>query len=550
MFIKKKFFLFALFLIFFSSALYPQQSKKLTIKGLRVFSEEELFKQLQLKRFEEGKKPLAEVITLIEKFYKKRNYTLVKVYSTEVRVRGEYTLFVDEGRLGRIIVHNLNNYYSLKFKQQIDIPDRVYNTEVIAQNLKNLSTKFPASDIRIEIQQPPDYQGNLIQLDRDLQRLKLGEIIDITFFDRYVPVNDLHFFVTGRSSNGNGNGLFAKKNEGIGYDIHYKFSSMFIPEIYYKNENMLAEKDYFESTLSVGLDPGLGGLFKIPPANTFLFPPVVRFTELTGEYKISPMKNDFIGPLLRGRIFHSEASRPDLGITSYRYLNTRGTVAPEFTLLKNLNIYAGFGVEQVIIYRSKVDETAERHLDTSDDIYRNTFGEARLKFDPIPIRIGNRIDKFLIFTYTDYISGNSSNKIELQGVYDTEFDNLSILSLKSKTVLMYRDPPFYLSESVNNQYFKGFSGKSYYTNKKISASCEYRFSIYLDYIYAGAFVDLVLFAPEGYIISGTKSGINMGPTARVLIYDQFEFIIYFGFDRLFPDNKAGTNLQMKLTKKW
>ncbi len=550
MLIRKKFFIFAVLLIFLSSDLYPQQSKKLTIKGLRIFSESELFSRLQLKRFEDGKIPLAEVVISIEKFYKKKNYSLVKVYSTDVRAKGEYTLFVDEGRLGRIIVHKLNNYYSLKFKQQISIPERIYNTEVIAQTLKNLKEKFPSSDIKIEIQQPPDYQGNLIQLDRDLQRLKLGEIIDITFFDRYVPIYDLHFYVTPRAGNSNGIGLFEPKSEGVGYDIDYKFSSLFIPKIYYKNDNVLAEKDYFESTLSTGVDPGFGGFFKLPPTNSLLFPPKIRYTELTGEYKISPMKNEFIGPLLRGRIYHSDSARTDLGITSYRYLNTKGTLAPEFTLLNHLNIYAGFGVEQVLIYRSKIDESADRHLDNSDGTYRSTFGEARLKFDPIPIRIGNRIDKFILLTYTDYISGNSSNKLEIQGVYDTEFDNLSILSFKSKTVLMFRDPPFYLSEGVNNQYFKGFSGKSYYTNKKISASVEYRVSIYLDYIYAGAFFDAVLFQPEGYILSGTKSGINFGPTGRVLIYDQFEFIIHFGFDRLFPDNKAGTNLQMKLTKKW
>lgn len=468
------------------------------------------------------------------------------MYKTDVTASGVSVLFVDEGRLGKVIVHNLNNYYSLKFKQQIEIPHRIYNKAVMDKNLTNLQSKFPGSDIKVELQEPPDYEGNLIQLDRELQRLKFGEIVDITFFDRYLPLHDLHFYV----DNYKGTGFSSDKTVGIGYNIDYKFSSLFIPEIYYYDENLIAAKDYFEGNVSVGIDPGFNGLFSLHPSNTLRFPPSLRFEELTGEYKVSPMQNDFIGPLLRVKLYHSDASRNDLGISKYNYLNSRGTVAPEITILKYLNIYAGFGLENILIYDSMIDYQTKKFLVPDDDSYRSYFGEARLKFDPIPIRIGNRIDKFIILTYTDYYSGISSNRLEIQGVYDTEFGNLSILSLKAKAVLLYRDPPFYLSESVNNEYFKGFPGKSYYTNKKLSSSIEYRFSIYQDFIYAGGFVDWVVFEPEGYILSGTKQGINFGPTGRVLVYDQFEFILYFGFDRLLPDNVTGTNLKIKLTKKW
>ncbi|HNX23373.1 MAG TPA: hypothetical protein PKG60_04955 [Spirochaetota bacterium] len=546
MYIKKKLFLITLSLIFAASSLHAGHGKKLKIKGVRIFSENELYSQLQLNRFEEGKIPLAEVIISIKKFYRQKNYTLVQVYSTDVRTSNEFVLFVDEGRIGKIIVHNLNNYYSLKFKQQIKIPERVYNTDVIKHNLQNLKNKFPSSDIRLELQQPPDYEGNLIQLDRELQRLKLGEIIDIDFFERYTPLHDLHFYVTNKDDTD----LFGIKAGGFGFDIDYKFPSVFAPVIYYYDKNVIASKDYFESSVSAGFDLGLKGLFNYPPENTVNFPPKRQFIELTGEYKISPMQNDIIGPLLRGRLYHSESSREDLGIKKYSNLKIKGTLAPEFTLLKNLNIYAGFGEEQVWIYGSDIDYEAEKHLDSSDDIYRSSFAEVRVKFDPVPIRIGNRIDKYIIFTYTDYLSANSSNELEIQGAYDAEFENLSILSLKAKGVMLYNKPPFYNNRSVESSYFKGFSGDGYYTNKEISVSTEYRFSIYQDFIYAGGFFDWVAFEPEGYILHGIKQGIVYGPTARFLIYDQFEFIIYFGFDRLFPDNERGNNLKMKLTKKW
>ncbi len=546
MFINKYSIFYLLIVILCSSTIYPQPAKKLIIKGLKIFPESELYLQLHLERFEEGKINVSDVVTSIEKFYKDRNYTLVKVFATELRNTGEYTLFVDEGRLGKIIVHNLNSYYSLKFKQQVKIPGRIYNEVILKQNLVKLKQKFPKSQIRMEIEKPPDYESNIIQLDRELRRLKLGEIFDTEIFDRYTPLNDLHFFVT----NSNGGDLPDNKNEGFGFDIDYKFPSVFIPQVYYLDKNLFSKKDYLESTLSIGVDPGLKKLLSIHPSLDIAFPPEISYVELTGEYKISPLQNDFIGPLLRGRIFHSKASRSDLGISGYTYLNMRGTLAPEITLLKNLNIYAGTGLEQVFIYDTSTDYNAEQYTIISNNNFWRPFNEARIKFDPVPIRIGNRIDKYLILTYTDYYSGNNSNTLEIKGVYDTEFENLSILSLKLYAAMLFQNPPFYDNISVNNQFFKGFSGDSYYCNKNLSLSGEYRISIYQDYMYAGAFFDCVLFEPEGYILSGTKQGIYYGPTARLLIYDQFELITYFGFDRLFPDNNTGFNLQMKLRKKW
>jgi len=546
MFVKKSLFLFTLILLFVTSSLDALQSKKLTIKGLKIFTEEELFSKLQLNRFEDGKKPLAEVITSIEKYYKKKNYNLVKVYAVDVRAKNEYTIFVDEGRLGRIIIHGLNKYYTLKFKQLVDIPERIYNTEIIDRNMLKLKSEFPESKITIELQKPADYEGNLIQLDKELQKLELGEIFDTDFFDIYNPVHDLHYYI----GNYTREDIFSNKTGGVGFEINYSFPSVLIPEIDYYRDNILFKKDYLESAVSAGFDFGLGGLYKFPPKNTFLFPPKRQFVEINGEYKVSPMENKFIGPLIRGLIYHSTASRTDLGITEYKYFRTRGTLAPEFTILKDLKIYTGIGLEQIMIYSSNIDYSAEKHLNNTDDYYHNSFTEARIKFDPIPIRVGNKIDKYVIMTYTDYLSGNNSREFQIYGVYETEFDDLSIFSFKSRWMMLSGGTPFYKSEDVSNAYFKGFGGKSYFTNKSLTLSGEYRFSIYLDYLYAGAFLDMVLFEPEGFILTGTKQGISMGPTGRILVYDQFELIMHLGFDKLIPDNTWGTTFKIKLTKKW
>jgi hypothetical protein len=271
---------------------------------------------------------------------------------------------------------------------------------------------------------------------------------------------------------------------------------------------------------------------------------------VTAEYKFNPYKNDLWGPITRSRLYQSKSSRPDLGLTKYEYLQSKSTLAPEFTFLNYFNIYAGLGYEKVYFYDIDEEDTAPQHIEIKNNKESYPFFESRIKLDPIPIRIGNRIDKYLVFTFTEYLGSRTSRELSLRCAYDFEFSDLSIYSFKFKSDLNFYDTPFHHNASVNSSFFKGFSGSGYYTNRIFSISNEYRVSVYQDYIYAGAFVDYTVFEPEGYLMSGTKHGIAAGPTGRFLFYDQFEFIVYYSLDCLLPEETIGTNLQMKFRKKW
>ena len=303
--------------------------------------------------------------------------------------------------------------------------------------------------------------------------------------------------------------------------------------------------------ISTGFDPGIKGFISVPPSNTLKFPPERSFSQIKWEYKFHPFDSNFFGPLLNGRFYQSQSSRPDLGLARYQYLLSRAVLAPEFTILSYFNIYAGLGYERAFFYDNDIDETEQRHYDIEDrSVNQYPFIETRIKIDPIPIRIGNRLDKYLVFTLTENLEDNGSREMVLSCAYDFEFSNLSIYSFKFKSDLNFYETPFYHNANVSSQFFKGFTGNGYYTNREISVSNEYRIPVYQDYIYAGLFIDMVAFEPEGYRMSGKKFGIAAGPTGRFLIYDQFELILYYSIDRLFPDDKYGTNIQVKFRKKW
>jgi len=541
--------LITLFFLTFTTLIYPAEDSELSsrefiIDGLRIFKQRELRKILNLDPLVSGKEGGKKAADIISRFYRKNGYTLIKIHIVEDSDE-RLALYVNEGRLAKIVVHGLNNYYSLKVKQLIDFPCRIYNTEIEEQNIDRIKKKYKFPVIRTELKKIADYSESFFQIDRELKRIAFLQN-NIKIFNDFPPEYDLHLY-PGKSSKTKG--LRIEKN-GISFNIDYDYPSLFIPEISYYKNNIFYGKDYLELNFSSGFNPGIKGFVSYPPSNTLLFPPDRSFSRINGEYKINPFMNDIFGPVIIEDIYQSKSSRTDLGIERYKYLRSKTTLAPEFTLLKYFNIYAGFGYEKVYFYDTKTDETSEEEINIDNGLENYPFLESRIKLDPIPIRLGNRLNKHLKITLTEYFGNRHSRELKMECVYDFEFSSLSIYSLRLNSVLNFYDTPFHHNSGVSSKTFKGFHGEGYYTNKDFAVSNEYRFSVYQDYIYAGAFVDYVIFEPEGSFLSGTKQGVAAGPVGRFLFYDQFELIVYYSFDRLFPDGTKGTNLQLKFRKKW
>ncbi|MCL1833136.1 MAG: hypothetical protein FWG49_01415 [Leptospirales bacterium] len=545
----KKILLLYFILMLSLAALHGQSANKLLIRGLKIFTEDEIYLNLNLKRFAAGELSVSEVISEIENFYKEKGYLLVKVYLISDESNENCEIFVDEGRIGKIVIHGLPTYNVFRFKRVIDIPENIFNSGVMDKNLENLHEKFPQSNIRIDVKKVNDYKYSIIQIDRMFRRLGALVSIDTNFTVLYSAQNDLHFFVEDRVDDSEEENSQNKKGGKFGFKIHFNFPTTVIPQVLYERNQLFFERDHLSSVFSVGYDFGFTKLISTSPAFLEAMPHEMTFAELKYEYKVNLVNIDYFGPLINGTMYRSHTSRKDLGIVRFDYSYVRAVLAPEFTLFNYFNVYAGLGNELLYISNSMFNDAAERYLYVKDHGVYSNFTEVRLKFDPIKINIGNKLDRYVILIYDSYFYGSDFNKLELNSIFETEFDNFSILSLSLKGFKLFGKPQFYRSEEVDDKYFLGFTGKDYYTNSKVSVSSEYRFSIYRDFFYIGAFFDTIIFKPEGYIISGTKFGLGYGPTIRILVYDQYEFIVYYGFDVLYPDKQRGTNLNLKFSRR-
>jgi len=525
------------------SAISAEPHKELELRGLKVYSSNELYSILKFEEYSRRKIRTSELINRIGHFYTSQGYSLLRIQIIENNP-DKLTLHIDEGEIGRLIIHNLNSYYSLKVRQLLNTRNKIYNSIELERNIEKVKEKYKINEITAELVPVKKFDENFFQLNRDLQSLGLG-FAEIELFDDFEPLYDLHIHVE-KFKNGN----LLESDNGIGFSVNYKFSSTFIPEVSYYKNDFLAKGDKFDVSLESGFDFGLNSFLKIPPAGAPQFPPERSFIDIKSTYVFMPINSKIFTPLVKGRIYHTDTSRPDLGLEKYQYIQVRGIFAPGFKLLKNLNVYAGAGLENVYFFGSSIDSSASEYVKIEDKIERFPLVEFHLKIDPIPIRIGNRIDKNLLFTYRQLFTEYNAQELEVRGNYDIEFSNLSILSLGTETKLFFKEVPFHHQENVNSSFFKGFTGKNYYSEKQLAFSSEYRFSIYEDYIYTGVFAEMVFFEATGFEISGNKTGYIAGPTARFLIYDQFEMILYFGRDILLPDNISQNNFSIRLRKKW
>ncbi len=117
-------------------------------------------------------------------------------------------------------------------------------------------------------------------------------------------------------------------------------------------------------------------------------------------------------------------------------------------------------------------------------------------------------------------------------------------------VSFFGEPPFYHEESVDNENFKGFMGKSYHPTRIGRISGEYRFSVYRDYVFSDIYTDGTVFLGSGYDLTGCRQASTAGISGHFLFLDQFEFNVYFGRDRLFSTGESQYNIYLNFEKKW
>ncbi|HMB19810.1 MAG TPA: hypothetical protein VKQ10_01980 [Spirochaetota bacterium] len=510
-------------------------NKELVLLGQKIYSEDYVKYKLNLHgRLHPDEHNFENISKNIRRFYIERGYLLVNTYLVKDNTRS-LVIYIDEGRLNRIVFEGLNTLWTLYTRYQFELPHKIYNNYRINQQFEKIKKSRGVKDVQALLTPAKVYTKSLLQLDREVLIPYIGSA-KMPFLNSPIQRYNLEIeFVSAPSSS-------SKKRRGMRYNLNLHYTKGFIPEAEYDHPSLLQDGDFFNAETKVGLYYGLDLSFASIPDLTF--------AELETTYNLKPKLNNYFTPRVRGYAYHSRSSRSDLGLLRYKYVSTDGTLEPGIALLKELRVYLGYGVEKVFMFNSETDEESDYKVYIQESVDLWNYVTTSIELNLLPFTFSSTEKREFNLRYSYYKSDTDYHRILFNGELGFEFPGHTIYSVNMQAQYFLKRPPFYHEPSVSSGQFRGFMGSSYHTRRLAQLGQEVQVSIYRDFLYVGVYGDLTVFEGSGYDLDGVKYGMVGGPTLHYIIMDQFEFGLYFGRDYLLPNRLSGNNLNFFIHQKW
>ena len=533
-------YIFSALILLFTSTLFPLAAsaadgswKKVSIDGLRVFSEQELVKKCALDTFPAGTSAFRDASRRINNFYYRRGYYLALTYRVE-ETADTLSLFVDEGRLGQVIIRGLDDITLLRFKYDFDIEGKTYNGPALAKELARLTKRYGFKEIKATLVEAKDYSRQFIQLDGSFQlpffgskRLPLFEQYGYRYNLTVEPV----FYSKGEAE---------KKIRGLQYGIRLGYPGI-TPNARYTIPSLFVRDDRLQIDCSTGI--------AVSPTSP-LKKPSMSFIQSGSTYSLVPMFDSLFTPRIRGNGYYSSASRSDIGLISYDYLKSSAALEPGITLLSHFRIFAGAGIERVFFFSEKTEPMyTDRYSGLKGDHWWKTLS-AHAELGQYIGLIMPELWKSVNFDYTWFFDGTTFKRFELAAHSDYSVRKYDILTTSCKGVWLRGTVPFYYEHAVNDDDFIGFAGRDYYTRTALKLKLEYITSIYRDFLFIGPYLHNVAFKGTGRTIGSRQYGTAAGITGRWVFWDQFEARVYAGKDCLWTKRMFGTDIMFSVSKKF
>lgn len=510
--------------------------KDISLKGNKIFNQEYIITAAGIDTIPKEKFTFENIANAITQLYAINGYTYASVTLVS-ETFSKITLYIDEGRLNRIIFKNLNTYYILRVQYDFNIPHRIYHKETIEKEVQKLIKKYHFKDIKVVVQPSRDYTKSFFQISRLTDPFFESKLPLIPTIEKSPdPKYDLILFIIPHS---------IEKTGGFIYGFNTSYSYGFIPYIWYIHPNLFQQNDNFKIGIKTGYMYAFYGSFTTMP--DFKSPPRNTFNEMNIIYQSKPFFNNLFLPRISSQIYNSKAGRPDIELWVYNYVRTNVILQPGFIPAHNLKVSPLFGIEKIFILDA-VSTSKVYDVSKQPEIWN--FVGITADIDYVPYTSEEITKRYIILSYRYYFKyGKHFNNIMINSQFKFDFRNNDIL-LFIADYTYFNDPiPFYYEIPVSARSFKGLMKQNFYTTHIARVSNEYQISLYRDFIYTGVYFDATMFKGM-YITRNAQGAIAYGLSLYYIFLEQFEFSLWWGKDLLFSTEESGYNLKFSLSKKW
>jgi hypothetical protein len=514
----------ALFLTLATAPMTLHAARSVIIEGTERFSPTEI-------ALIAGSGSFSDASAAIRDFYVSRGFSLVRVYL----IRDDEStlhLFIDEGKLGQIIITGVDTISTIRLKSAFRLQGRIFNITDVEAESHRIAEKYGYRNLIWRLEETPDYDRSFIQINGTLRLPLLGER-RIPFFDRYgyrhrLIIEPEHDRTAIRF-----------RSVQLRYGIRYVFWKGIIPEAEISVPGVFGESDAFEAEFESGFDY----LGKLNPTRK----PGWLYNKATARYHLPDFAGSRFTPRISASALHTGESRRDAGVLSGRFILAEELLEPGIRILDRLRFYTGIGCEHISFYSMRLDPEQD-----PPSIEDRAWAIFRVSVELSAPGLGLEMDAIpaLRCTWTWYRDGENFNQGTLASGGRLELPGLTFLEAGARWTVLNGEVPYFHEISVGGGGFRGFSGRGWHSRNIAKLSTSIRTSLYRDYLFFGLFLDGVHFEGSGRDLDGYYSGIAAGITAQLLFWDQFAGEISWGRDRLFSTGVTGENMTFSIKRVW
>ena len=458
-------------------------------------------------------------------FYQKTGYTLVDIrYKKRL---GVWHVFIDEGRLERIIIFGAGSMQTVILRQALNLPYKVFNEKQLEGIVAKVKVKYsipridwkvvPIDEVEHERFQLPDWMMGQ-------EEVPLGFAFDLKpRYNLYVQVRSTEW------------------GTGFGWGVDYNSLGL-IGSADYSGGSWILNGDRERITVAAGgahrtrIDDSTSDYY------TF------SHGELDFDYYLPPLGGAWFRPHLKSDGNVSKWQRQDVPLEAYWLFREEVSLNAGFELIPGLMVSAGAGSQFNNIF--DVEQVPARPVTVAEGPSQRWFAalSGEMIFDE-PLRrrdLEHRVD--LACRY--YFGGSAGDQWTLSGNYQKVFlFGFAELKLQTAGVGLWGATVFHDEYSIGWGPIHTSFGDKRYVHQAAWQSVDYGLSLYQEVISLHGFADGTVYETIDHTANTQHFGAAFaaGPGLSLLLYDSFFFRLYYAYGRT-TENDSGWELSMSLRK--
>ncbi len=502
---------------------HAMNNARIQFKGNELFNKETYLAILNLNRhLRVNWRTAVYVRRKMLRFLRRAGYILARV---KVLIQqGKLIVVLDEGRLEKVLFIGFNSFTAIRLKMALNMPYKIFNRPYLKRQLDILCRRFGWKNLYYKIVRLNQKNHTGLQLE-GLGRFQGTPIISQR------ALFELH--------------IWRKKVDwrtGLAFNINYNHNEGLGVWLKNRDRNLFFKKDRW------WINSKLGGTIRYNLDDNSTYPNLTRaFLEM--GWMMPPLNGSHIRPILWLRNNLRSQQRKNKGIELYYTEILEGALNLGYDFSQGLLVSFGGGIQDKLLFGVKHSSAVTNGI-TPRPWRTRPFLTMHLKWDFNPLKTRKDHVNFLEITARRFWveGGLQFNEVRLTYRSLISFGWHDLI-ITGKGVWLWGYVAFDEQESVGGTYLRGIFNDSFYTDRVIQLSLDFRYSLIRDILKFSIFHDLVYYHNidlDGYdnpvcFANAFGFGFNM------LILDQFQFDILFSYG--FNSNKDFDNgISFKLSK--